>query len=62
MRGHAAGTVRGCGVEGKAAVSMIAEEYRGLLEYLGIVNDMENIEQSHFIMPDIKIPCFASKR
>ena len=32
-------------LEGNDAVSMTAEEHSGLLEYFGIVNDMENIER-----------------
>jgi hypothetical protein len=32
-------------VEGEGAVSMTAEEHAGLLEYLGVVNEMENIER-----------------
>ena len=32
-------------LEGDGEVSMSAEEHKGLLEYLGVVNDMENIER-----------------
>lgn len=35
----------GAALEGEGAVSMTAEEHAGLLEYLGVVNDMENIER-----------------
>ena len=32
-------------LEGDGEVSLTAEEHKGLLEYLGVVNDMENIER-----------------
>jgi len=32
-------------IESDGAVSLTAEEHAGLLEYLGVVNDMENIER-----------------
>lgn len=35
----------GAALEGDGAVSMTAEEHAGLLEYLGVVSDMENIER-----------------
>ena len=32
-------------LEGEGAVSMSAEEHKGLLEYLSVTSDMENIER-----------------
>lgn len=32
-------------IEGEGAVSINAEEHAGLLEYIGVVGDMENIER-----------------
>ncbi len=48
----------GAALEGEGAVSMTAAEHAGLLEYLGVAGDMENIERLRLYYAGHK-DCFA---